>query len=121
MEIDMNEKCVWCGERFGYHVKLSNLCPVGIQTFTSETMWRKLQNKSFESVLLEFSAFLHTLPELQNGHDVGMVEVGYTDEGRLNYGPIWLSRNETDAIVKQFLAQRTAIASNNLINISKPE
>lgn len=63
-------------------------------------------NKIIETILLEFSAYLHVMPELPNGHEVGMVEVNYNDEGKLTYGPMWLSRNDTDKIVKQFIEYR---------------
>ena len=59
-----------------------------------------------EELLLEFSAYLHRLPDLPNGHQIGMVEVGFGQDGEPNYGPFWMSQTETNEIARRFLASR---------------
>lgn len=106
MDDELNEKCIYCGERKGYHTALSKSCPTGLMTFCSDKDYKFAISAIIENVLMEFSAYLHVIPELPNGHEIGMIEVNYNDEGKLIYGPMWLSRNDTDKIVKQFIEYR---------------
>lgn len=64
-------------------------------------------------VLLAFSAHLHDLDTLPNGHDIGMMEVGYDMQGQVYYGPFWMSNQETDKIVNDFLEARAALKSED--------
>lgn len=52
-----------------------------------------------EALVRIISAELHRLPNNNKGHEIGMMEVGYDSNGQLNYGPLWLSVDETDAIL----------------------
>lgn len=52
-----------------------------------------------EALVRRISAELHRLPNNNKGHEIGMMEVGYDSNGQLNYGPLWLSIDETDAIL----------------------
>ena len=59
-----------------------------------------------KALFLEFSDQLHRLPNLDNGHQIGMMEIDFGNNGKIEYGPFWMSKYETDKIVLNFLETR---------------